>query len=135
MEEFTLEQRLSALRESLSKLTKRPEILSIDDNADDLFLAGQVLGKFGNVTSVQKAEEGVARMITGAYDVAFVDLKMLGMTGAEVIRKVQAVKPNQRFVIVTGCANEMICQDMLVAGAVRVLEKPLTEKSVGSIFR
>ncbi|MBN1652748.1 MAG: response regulator [Deltaproteobacteria bacterium] len=70
-------------------------------------------------------EQALEKVRAAEYDAAVLDYKMPGMSGLEVIRKITLIRPDMKFIIVTGHASEQddrVCRD---AGACFYLMKPL----------
>ena len=61
----------------------------------------------------------------GDYDVIVTDFKMPGLDGLELIRSVRANKPGQAFIVVSSACTTEDTLDLLRAGAVDFLAKPV----------
>ena len=71
-----------------------------------------------------------------APDVALVDLRMPGLSGADVARAVSARYPSTRVVILSAYADEEIVQLAIAAGATGYVTKDSTpEEIVRAVFR
>ena len=100
-------------------------VVAADDHAaylrattDTLVRAG--LEVVGTSTNGQAALEDVRAF---APDVALVDLRMPGLSGAEVARMVRARYPNTRVVILSAYDDEEIVQIAIAAGAIAYVSK------------
>ena len=73
---------------------------------------------------VSSGEEALSRVVPGRYDVVLLDVKMPGLGGIELRRRLEAIDPALRFVFITGHASET---DLAIgsAEASHYLAKPL----------
>jgi len=100
-------------------------VLVVDDEADELALLATRLRLLGcDVVAVASAEEALADDDHLAVDVAFVDLRLPGMGGWELVQEVRARRPALP-VVVTSVLDP---QDYPVVEA--VLPKPFTRDAV-----
>ena len=100
-------------------------VVAADDHAaylrattDTLKRAG--LEVVGTATNGQAALEDVRAF---APDVALVDLRMPGLSGADVARTVRARYPNTRVVILSAYDDQEIVQLAIAAGAIAYVSK------------
>jgi two-component system, NarL family, nitrate/nitrite response regulator NarL len=100
-------------------------VVAADDHAaylrattDTLMRAG--LEVVGTSTNGQAALEDVGAF---APDVALLDLRMPGLSGAEVARMVRVRYPNTRVVILSAYDDEEIVQLAIAAGAIAYVSK------------
>ncbi len=63
--------------------------------------------------------------------VVFLDIRMPGMDGLEVVERAKSLAPNAKIVVMSGYMDEVRRANMISAGAFWVLEKPLPLKVVG----
>ncbi len=106
-------------------MSKDINILLIDDNdtfRDALFLLLSHAGY--NVDSASNAEEGLKLAGTNNYHIVFVDYRLPGMNGIEVVGKLKGENPEPDVVIMTGHASLEIAVEAGRIGAYDFLEKP-----------
>jgi len=87
-------------------------------------------GKGYAVISAASGAEALDRLAREDYDVGYTDIKMPGMDGLEVTRRIKASRPWLPVVIVTGYgsqANEARATELGVAG---FLQKPLSPEMI-----
>lgn len=100
-------------------------ILVIDDEAVIRDLLSDALARKGYC--VDTAEDGVGgleKAQTTNYHVVFTDMRMPGMNGVEVYRKLKVISPEARVVVMTGYGLEEMIQEALSLGAFADVKKP-----------
>ncbi|MBU0469716.1 MAG: response regulator [Candidatus Omnitrophica bacterium] len=83
----------------------RKKILIIDDNKTDLLLAQKVLEKEDNsleTFTAESGEEGVKKASSIDIDLVILDIKMPGIDGFETCKRIKAIKPDIKVLILTG---------------------------------
>jgi CheY-like chemotaxis protein len=119
-------------------------ILLIDDEEDVRDSVAKVLGRSGHrITKVASAEEGIAAISKGKFDIVITDIIMPGMNGVDVIKQIRTVQPDVRILAISGGGNfgptdyqpEAITttaylQAATDAGADGVLTKPFQKKEL-----
>ena len=78
---------------------------------------------------------GVEEASRGIYDLILVNIRMPGMNGAEVTRRVRAVKPDARVLIVTAFPNDPLVAKAREAGAFALLKKPFEIAAVLDLLK
>ena len=84
---------------------------------------------------VRSAEEGLELLGRQTFDLLITDIKLPGMSGADLLRFLKSALPMLPVIIITGGHEELREVDFLDMGAVAYLEKPFTvdefERAVG----
>ena len=118
-------------------MTHRPKILIVDDHP--LFRAGlrQVITdapEFELVGEAGNGEDAMALILQRKPDVAVLDLKLPGLTGLEIARKLQAMRSPVRVIMLTMHNEEEILNRALDDGVVGfVLKENAVEEIVKAI--
>jgi len=100
-------------------------ILLVDDEAPLLMTLSANLELEGfEVVEASNGEEALAEVRQGAFDLVLSDIRMPGMNGVELFRKIKEVAPDVPVVLMTGFALEGLVDDALREGAYTVLSKP-----------
>ena len=100
-------------------------ILIVDDDRDFADSLTEILELQGHrVTVLPGGEEVVTNYDEKDFDLAFIDIKLSGMSGLECLRALRAVRPNANVVLMTGDNTEQYWQEAMDAGALQVLQKP-----------
>jgi len=114
----------------------KSKILLIDDEEVVLDSCTQILA--GGPYRVATACDGTAglRLVEEFQpDLVFVDLKMPGISGFEVLEKVRAMDPTIVMVVITGFATISSAVDAMKKGAYDFLPKPFTPEEFRLITR
>lgn len=100
-------------------------ILLIDDEADVLTAHGQSLELAGfKVHAFGSAEAGLAAFSDGFDGIIVCDLRMPGMDGLELFRRVKTIDPEVPVILVSGHADIATAVDAVRQGAYDFLSKP-----------
>jgi CheY-like chemotaxis protein len=104
-------------------------ILLVDDDSTVRFIAAKILTTFGyRVLTAENGAEGIATYLLRRAEIALVisDLLMPVMDGPTMIRRLIAVNPEARIIVVSGSIG---CSDKVKLpehGVLHYLEKPYT---------
>ncbi len=109
----------------------KPRILVIDDEAGDSRLAADdprvrglpVLGAAGG-------QDGAGRVQRERPDLVLLDIKMPGMDGMEVLRKLHALDETLPVVMISGHGTTATAVEAIRSGAIDFLDKPLSSERV-----
>lgn len=103
-------------------------ILVVDDNAILRILIAQVLECAGFETIPADSGEAALEVLrSDPPDLCLVDQVMPGMSGADLIRKLRADERLRGIPAIGVSALQGAEEELLAAGAVKALAKPLTE--------
>lgn len=103
-----------------------PRILVVDDEPDTCANLQDILVDLGYQVDVAYDGPSALQMVRKtAYDVALLDLKMPGMDGLEVYRRIKDLQSGTVAMIVTAYAASDTAQSALEAGAWKILSKPV----------
>lgn len=103
-----------------------PYILIVDDEADACANLSDILTDLGYRVDV--ANDGLSALELvkkNAYDVALLDLKMPGMDGVELYRRIKKLRAGTVAIVVTAFAGSKIAQEAIEAGAAEIIPKPV----------
>ncbi|WP_461208772.1 response regulator [Desulfocurvus sp. DL9XJH121] len=102
-------------------------ILLIDDEPDFLDLMSKRLGRRGvNLTTAMDGEQGLASAVQGDFDVIILDVRMPGMDGIEVLRRLRKQDVKSEVLLLTGHASLEAARQGLELGAFDYLIKPVS---------
>jgi|Deesub1362A_J573_1020465.scaffolds.fasta_scaffold01498_2 excisionase family DNA binding protein len=108
-----------------SSVEKAASILVIDDDETICSLFKDTLEELGHaVTTAGESSQALELVKQQDYDLVFLDLKMPGMDGAELFRRIKAVKPKLPVTIITGYPDSELMSSALAHGPFGVMKKP-----------
>lgn len=103
------------------------KILVVDDEAVMRNTMSDWLGEKGyNVVSVCSGMEAIEKVKTESFNVAFVDMKMPGLDGIEVLRAMKRINPDTSVIIMTAYATIETAIRAMKEGAFNYLVKPFS---------
>jgi two-component system sensor histidine kinase/response regulator len=106
---------------------KLPRILIIDDEEVVLDSCQQILRNSPyKVSTVSNGELGIQLIKDFEPDLVFVDLKMPGLSGFEVLTKIRDIDPNIVPIVITGFSTVSSAIESMKNGAYDFLPKPFT---------
>ena len=101
-------------------------ILLVDDDAAILELLTASLQNAGEIETAANGEEALERLQQASYDVVVTDLKMPGMGGLELLRRVGHLCPNARVIVMTADSGPDTVAESLRNHAFTYLAKPFS---------
>lgn len=111
-------------------------ILVIDDEEVVLDSCTEVLaGGDCRVLTASNGAEGLQRLEDAPVDLVFVDLKMPGLSGLEVLERIRAKFPLMVVIVITGYATVSSAVEAMKKGAFDFLPKPFTPEELRLIAR
>ncbi len=103
----------------------RIDLLVVDDEPDFLeALSERLMIRDVDVTTAGSGEEALDLARGRDFDVALVDLRMPGMSGEELLKRLKKEKPLTEVIILTGHASMDTAVSCLREGSYHYLEKP-----------
>ena len=104
-----------------------PNILLVDDNRDGLLVRRALLEEIGCCVQIAvNGEEGLKLFQAGKFDVVVTDYRMPRMDGGELIRRIRALDPKARIILLSGFAEQLGLTEQNT-GADAVLAKSANE--------
>jgi DNA-binding NtrC family response regulator len=106
-------------------------VLVVDDEAPLLLTLTANLELEGfDVVGATNADEALTELVNGEFDLVLSDIRMPGMNGVELFRRIKQLAPELPVVLMTGFALEGLVQDAMKEGAYTVLPKPCPVEQV-----
>jgi CheY-like chemotaxis protein len=108
-------------------------ILIVDDVAEQREIASELLKKFGYaVAEAPSGEAALHYLKKRAVDLVILDMIMEpGMDGLETYRRILALYPDQRAIIVSGYSETGLVREVQRLGADTYVKKPYTAQEIG----
>ena len=106
---------------------KKIKILLVDDEKDFIETLSQRMRMRGQETDIAlNGEQALSRIEEALPDVVLLDLKMPGMDGMEVLRRIKKTNPDIQVIMVTGHGSKKIEKEARTLGAFEFLHKPIS---------
>ena len=101
------------------------EVLVVDDEKNICELLKQALEQVGcRVHTACDGQTALDCASKTSLDAVFLDIKMPGMNGVEVLKTLRRTQPDACFVMITGYATSDLVDESLSSGAFVCLSKP-----------
>jgi DNA-binding response OmpR family regulator len=111
-------------------MTKKP-ILIVDDEKNMRLTLSQSLESLELETDTAvNGEEALAKLKDKDYGLVLLDLRMPGMDGMEVLRRLREIRPDIRVIIITAYGTIESAVDAMKLGAVDFIQKPFSPKEI-----
>ncbi|MFP4499000.1 MAG: response regulator [Vulcanimicrobiota bacterium] len=112
----------------------RGKALVIDDEKNIRLTLSKCLSYVDmEVDEAINGEEGLQKIIDNKDDLVFLDLKMQGMDGLEVLKRVREKEINVSVVIVTAHGTVDVAVEAMKLGAADFMQKPFTPREIQDI--
>jgi len=109
-----------------TSLSMNPSILVVDDEPDTCANLRDILTEYGyRVDTAQEGERALELARAHCYDLALLDVKMPGMDGVELLRRLRATNTHTVGVMLTAYANPETTSSAKAAGAWNIHAKPV----------
>ena len=106
-------------------------ILVIDDEEVIRLLFKETLEELGYTAMVAESSfEALELVKQSDFDLVFLDLKMPGMVGDELLGRIKALKPRLPVTIITGYPDSGMMKRALDQGPFGVMNKPFSESDI-----
>ena len=97
-------------------------------------LAGWLERDGHTIATAQSGEEALAKLQTTRFDILLVDIKMEGISGLEVLKKVKADDPDVAIVMITAYGSIATAIEAIKNGASDYLLKPFDPNELGLLI-
>lgn len=113
----------------------RPKaVLIVDDEKNIRLTLSQALEALELETdSAVNGEEALAKIEQNGFRLVLLDLKMPGMDGMEVLRRLRAIRPDIRVIILTAHGTIESAVEAMKLGAVDFIQKPFAPAEIRSL--
>ena len=117
----------------MTGLSAAARILVVDDNPEVLEALCQMLVELGHVPDpARDGKEALGRYRIGAYDLMMTDLTMPKMNGLELIRRLRAIDPTLRIILLTATLPDV--EQGLASLKIEVARKPIGLQTLGRLI-
>ncbi|MFC1943433.1 response regulator [Chloroflexota bacterium] len=109
----------------------RARILVIDDDELIISFFKETLEEGGHtVVTAASAARGIAYIVQREFDLIFLDLKMPGTDGAEILREMKSLKRKLPVVIITGYPDSEMMDRAMKQGPLGIMLKPFDDSDI-----
>lgn len=117
-------------------MVEKANILIIDDEEAILDSCTQVLKREGHtVKTAKNGDDGLKTFKRELFHLVLLDLKMPGMNGMEVLKRIKEEHPETPVVIITGYASIESAVEAMKMGAFDYIDKPFSPKELRVITK
>lgn len=117
-------------------MSKDKNILVVDDEKNIRMTMVHALEMSGfHVESAITGEEALLMLKASAFDLVFLDLKMPGMDGIEVLRRTKQSWPMVRVVVITAHGTVDNAVEAMKLGAADFIQKPFTPEEIRELTK
>lgn len=117
-------------------MQSKANILIIDDEETMRDSCRQTLSRDGNRIEVaESGSKGLSLLEAESFDLVILDLKMPGLSGMEVLKKIKQNDPETMVVVITGYATVESAVEAMRSGAYDFIPKPFTPDSLRVIVK
>jgi FixJ family two-component response regulator len=110
-------------------------ILIVDDERNVRLMYRAALDSMFKVDEAESGARALEAFMSRRYDVAILDLRMPGMTGLELLEKMNQLAITTPVVIVTAYADVPNAVNAMKCGAIDFLQKPVTPDQLRTIVK
>jgi DNA-binding NarL/FixJ family response regulator len=109
---------------------KKPSILIVDDEESIRVSLESILNKKYYIKTTENGSMALMMLQNDHYDLILADIKMVGMTGIVLLRKVKESFPDTPVLLMTGYSSLDTAIEAMRLGASDYLIKPVTKKAI-----
>jgi DNA-binding response OmpR family regulator len=111
-------------------MTRKP-VLIVDDEKNIRLTLSQSLESLELETDTAvNGEEALAKLKEKDYGLVLLDLRLPGMDGMEVLRRLREIRPDVQVIIITAYGTIESAVDAMKLGAVDFIQKPFSPKEI-----
>ena len=104
---------------------ENPQVLIVDDEAVVCSMLYDELSERGYLcTTAFNGNDALDKLVTKDFDVVLLDIKLPGISGMEVLRKMQSNHPNTAAIMITGINDVDVAAVTMKLGASDYIVKP-----------
>lgn len=112
------------------------KILVVDDDKSIRVTLSQALEASGFIVAAAvDGEHALEKFRSDVFDLVLLDMKMPGMDGMEVLRRLKEDRPTQPVIMITGFGTVETAVEALKIGAVDYIQKPFGPDEIRAIVR
>ncbi len=106
-------------------------ILIVDDEKNIRLTLSQVLETLGaDIDAAANGEEALTKLKGREFGLILLDIRMPGMDGMEILRRVREIRPDIRVIMITAYGTIESAVEAMKLGAVDFLQKPFDPEEI-----
>ena len=106
-------------------------VLVVDDDPMILEILREIISEQGcTVVTVESGESALEEVEKQRFDLIFLDLKLGGLSGEEILSSLKERDKDAVIVIITGYADDPIALKAMALGPLLLVRKPFREKDI-----
>ncbi len=107
------------------------KVLIIDDEKPTLAMFELFLEAYGfEVLTAEKGEEGIEVFKAEHPSIVFTDIKMPGIDGFEVLKRIKTISPEAVVIVITGHGDKELAKRALDLKATDFIHKPVQKEAL-----
>ncbi len=111
-------------------------ILVVDDEQDVLDFLAEEFGDCGHeVNTLLRGNEALESVKASTPDLVFLDIRMPGMDGIEVLKKIKEFDPKVKVIMMTAVLDKEIIEQAMALGAIDYIMKPVSLNYLESVLK
>ena len=115
---------------------EKEAVLVIDDEKNIRLTISQALESLDlYIETALNGEEALKKLSEKNFAVAILDLKMTGLDGMEVLRRIRTIFPHVAVIIITAYGSIDIAVEAMKLGALDFIQKPFTTTKIREIVK
>lgn len=110
-------------------------VLIVDDEPVVTKSIGNIISRMGiNVLVTENGNEALELIRQNHPQLAFLDIKINGLKGTEVLKEAKKIDPAIKIVIITGSISHDVEAEVLANGAIALIKKPFTIHDIQKVL-
>lgn len=107
-------------------------LLIVDDDNNTRETLNDLLSEAHQCHTADRAEQALAYLEFESYDVVLTDMAMPGLSGDQILKRVQMQHPDTPVIVISGNSDEDTARNLLNMGAFAYISKPFKLEEVES---
>lgn len=113
----------------------KASVLIVDDDSDMTETLSDILREMDYLAqTANDGEAAVRKVADNGFQIALMDIKMPGMDGVEVCKRIKKIQPGINVIMMTAYSSDRLVDEAVKVGAREVLKKPLEIGNVLAIL-
>lgn len=126
---------LEALVNAIAALQRKARVLLVEDDPMQAAFMQECISIYpSEITIKASSREAILAIIANKYDVVFLDLKLRGNHGLDVLRNAKLLIDPPPILVVTAFAHDEDAESARALGAVTIMDKPLSHEFLRALF-